>query len=95
LKGTALQPSLGAVVGILLRLLRQAQCKQYLLSPTSRPFIRLALSDCVGGVARQVQCCSAGYQTFFLRLTVAEMGGHLWLTLSLALQFLCLVLSLV
>jgi hypothetical protein len=34
------------------------QCKQCLLS---RPFHRLAPSDCVGGVARQVQCCRAGW----------------------------------
>jgi len=26
--------------------------------------VRLALSDCVGGVARQVQCCRAGYVIF-------------------------------
>jgi hypothetical protein len=55
-----------------------------------------AQSYCVGGVARQVQCCKAGYVTrWFLRLTMAGTGDLPWQTLSLALQFLCLVLLIV
>ena len=45
----------------------------------SRPFYRLAPSDCVGGVVRQVQCCRAGIILrlgSFCGLAVAEMGGH-------------------
>jgi hypothetical protein len=63
------------------------QCKQCLLSG---PFYRLALYDCVGGVARQVQCCRAGYVIYF------EAGNDGWSVRPLlSSAVLCLVLLLV